>query len=1678
MTDLNTHFEQSYAFIVGIDQYQHVRPLKTAVSDAVALEKAFTQQGFKVITPLLDEAATKAGMLQLIQQTIPEQLQERNRVIFYFAGHGVAFESEGDPQGFLVPVDAKLDDMDSLLPMYDLINAINNWPCRHGLLIMDCCFAGSLRWSLGTRNFRRRGNRVIYRERFTHYVKDPAWQVLVSAGADQEAVDIMNGLLGVRTGDQHSPFATALLEGLAGLADFGVVEGKQDGLVTATELYIYLRDRVNQMTGDSRVRQTPALFELRRHDKGEFLFLNPKSALNLPPFPERNPYVGLRPYQAEDSLYFHGREEVLERLLTKCLAEPLVVITGGSGVGKSSLLAAGLAPRLQEMGWELMPVFRPGRDPLTKLTVEIPDWKARLQSGNQVFIIDQYEECLAGGLSAAAWQDFEVELAALVQQEIDRRTKGLPAALKIIIAIRSDYELLLQGHPHPLDPTTERWWRKGRLVVPYFSREELLEVIIRPADQAVLFFEPPAFPFTLANDLDGLPGALPLLSLSLSNLYDRFVASGRKDRTLLAADFWAMDGIAGIMASRADQVMDRIGEALLPVVKKIFLRMVQVENGQLTRRRIFYLPTSSTKSLGKKLFNELDYPGSDIDKQVAEVVQLLIEAQLILLTSDLEGQSYLEPVHDTLILYWPKCRQWVEERTIEQLILQNNLWEAVKEYENHIPSSISGRWGEPQYMLTLLWNNNPHIRHLQSELEQGDHWLNQAEKNFIEKSWERRQNEIKQLRALNDQVTQQRDEALRQKAEAEKKGREVQSLALAQLASTEIGKDNSLAYYLAHASFEVIKPNPPSIFATRTLLNLAYSQNPSWPIQRWPRRPSRMALASKSGYLLTHIRPDTLQILDTKGKEMAVHTADLANLAKMHFEPAERFVYIQHTDHRAHLWDYQNQELKDLEEGLKLYWSSDGQYCLQVDATGLGTLYEVQERLEEWKMLWQKKEMGQGYVAKNGSVVASVLLKDVALQFINVEGIVMKEWKSGWAIGFSPQDHYFLISDFPNIHLYDLNAQLLSSYKLVGDLEYFATAGISPSGKYFYIQSMNAAVHLWEVQQDFQLVYRWQMEESFHPTFSPNDRFLVTTNLEYTRVWKMGKKAEIVHQEKSPSNIFLIATEINIWKPVSGMMAIEKPMNLPRFSPDSRYLLFHNVPERFKIIDLYAGREIEIPAYELSEYAFFSADSKHLYVESFRGKLEQWAIRENFTLTLGGQGQSFKWVDCSDDAKYLIGLTNENEISYYLPDGTFLDQIKLEPDWMTVVSPNGAHLVAFRPDQPAMIWHLINGQLQTLNINLGVISELAFATNSLLLLALNEKAKGTLWVWEKESWQQKANSYTEMRKVRFAPKDEFIISIPTYDEVYLWNLNGELMDKLNFEGEKGVPAQPPTLPGGISDFQIVEFFNDNQYAVTKTLASQIRIWKIEKVYNQENESGKQELKTLQPSLQTLSSQDTTFHRVQLSPDGGRLLVYPNNAKHLYVIPVSTLLEVESGDLDPLQEVSLKESVISGTSQDLQGSFGFSPDGKIIYTLYKNYQIQLQSLDELSTTSFHTDPKAGEESPLHATDVIYYYEPWDEYQPVSYIQISPDNQFLFIYPGHHGMASLWNLEGKRVFDFKGLDGSVVFAVFSPDGLFLLTRTYEGTVQRWPMPGTIHRELSAPDFLPALTEKQQQKAGLTG
>lgn len=710
-------FHKSHAFIIGIDDYKYVSPLQTAVNDAKALAKLLKEDhDYIVHGPLLNP--TKKEVVAYVQEVIKKEVGKEDRVLFYFAGHGIALDSKKGPKGYLVPTDAESGKEDTLYPMKTLHNELTALTCRHGLLVLDCCFSGAFKWYSRRRDIVFDLPGIIYEQRFYQYLKDPAWQVITSSASDQKAVDVLEerslGFRGEVRG-AHSPFALALMDGISGAADMYPQE-RGDGVITTTELYTFLRDRVEDLTMSESKRQSPSLFSLEKHDKGQYIFLHPRHPLNLPPIPNRNPFKGLDSFDEADASLFYGRDRVIEKLKIKIEAERFVVVNGASGTGKSSVIKAGLLPKLRKEGWKILPVVRPGLEPLESLALKVPDIKAVLaENSKAILVIDQYEELITRCLEKEQKEAFETKL---VNWLADYPT------LKIIISVRADFEPQFRKSP------LAALWEKGRYNVPTFSNDEFRELIIKPTIQEVLFFDPDSLVEDLIDEVNQSPGALPLLSFTLSELYHAYLKSGRTNRSLTAEDYLALGGVIGALHTRADTIYSELDKAHQNSMQQLMLRMISVAGGEYAGKPI--------------LAEDLQFLDDAETKRVETVANKLVAARLVQKgamlqhVGDKEEKVFIEPAHDALVRAWPLLREWVKKVGEDKLAWQNKLTIAVNDYEEMLKE-------QPKKAKKLLWHENPRLNLLKVALSEKNHGLNQGEEQFVRKSLQLKNQKLNQF---------------------------------------------------------------------------------------------------------------------------------------------------------------------------------------------------------------------------------------------------------------------------------------------------------------------------------------------------------------------------------------------------------------------------------------------------------------------------------------------------------------------------------------------------------------------------------------------------------------------------------------------------------------------------------------------------------------------------------------------------------------------------------------------------------------------------------------------------------------------------------------------------------------------------------------------------------------------
>jgi hypothetical protein len=390
------------------------------------------------------------------------------------------------------------------------------------------------------------------------------------------------------------------------------------------------------------------------------------------------PYRGLNAFSEQDADLFYGRESAVAELVQRMSRANFLAILGASGSGKSSLVMAGLIPKLRRGAlsgsgdWRISRV-RPGTQPLRALSAAastlddpeqltgierelasnprglllIADQLGIRQAGSRwLLVIDQFEEI---------WTQTTSPHEGVIFFKVLLETATAPnSPIILLIILRADFLSYASARPELRELIQDNQYLLGPM-----GRNELREAIEKPARKVGLAFEPGLIE-RLLDDMGDEPGNLPLLQLVLSILWER-----RRSGFLTLKAYAEVGGIRGALAYFADEAYKLLNPQERDAARDVLLRLVQPGVGTPDTRR-------------RATIDELLSASSD-PAIVNQVIRKLTNAR-ILVTSVSEASQSCELAHEALIHGWPLLQSWINENR-QALLVRRQLSDSAREWD-------------------------------------------------------------------------------------------------------------------------------------------------------------------------------------------------------------------------------------------------------------------------------------------------------------------------------------------------------------------------------------------------------------------------------------------------------------------------------------------------------------------------------------------------------------------------------------------------------------------------------------------------------------------------------------------------------------------------------------------------------------------------------------------------------------------------------------------------------------------------------------------------------------------------------------------------------------------------------------------------------------------------------------
>lgn len=365
--------------------------------------------------------------------------------------------------------------------------------------------------------------------------------------------------------------------------------------------------------------------------------------------PLRNPFPGLASFDREDARLYFGRAAEIDALVEQLRTRPLTPLTGPSGVGKSSVVRAGLLPRLEQSGRWIAIELRPGESPFESLSAALAragdnesaaslrEHPARLSlalgriaahhDAQVLLFIDQFEEAFTLGTEST---ELCASLAAAAI--VDERWR-------IVLTVRDDF----LGR---LATTAIRSHLGAVLSLGPMTAADLRSTITGPLAVTDHDVDRPELIDRIVGDVRDQPACLPLLQFACGALWERRDVANRK---LLTSTYEEIGGASGALASHADRCLAQLTPERVRDARGILLLLVGPDGTRRPKPRAHLVEGMSDDAI--------------------ETLDKLVEWRLLASSRTAEHEDpVVELAHEALATTWPRLVRWLDE-TVEERVL-------------------------------------------------------------------------------------------------------------------------------------------------------------------------------------------------------------------------------------------------------------------------------------------------------------------------------------------------------------------------------------------------------------------------------------------------------------------------------------------------------------------------------------------------------------------------------------------------------------------------------------------------------------------------------------------------------------------------------------------------------------------------------------------------------------------------------------------------------------------------------------------------------------------------------------------------------------------------------------------------------------------------------------------------
>lgn len=1093
---------------------------------------------------------------------------------------------------------------------------------------------------------------------------------------------------------------------------------------------------------------------------------------------KRPPYPGLLAFEEDDAAIYFGRDDDIRRVIERLNARrsqggaKLVTVLGASGSGKSSLLRAGVLPRLKQdkRNWIALRPFRPQLHPLEELAQVVAnalgqsaDWRrwrdafiaediprtlsdlARdlraAQSANEAQIlitIDQAEELFG----ATEKPEAEIFLR-IINDFLDERLPFL-----VVLALRSDYlgqlqqapGLMAQPEVFPLKP------------MPLIRVRDIIDGPARIAG----FTVEDALVMAAMRDA-ATDDSLPLLAFALRELYGRFGQTGRltvETYNALGDQALGLSPLENAVRRKADEVIAAakpVPEDLQALKEAFVPAMVRVNaEGEYVRRpaRMDSLP-----------------------EKARPLIDRLARARLLVIQKEEDGATMVEVAHEALLRKWPLLRGWLDEER-EFLIGKDRIEQDLRDWQKAPPSE------KTEALLSGLKLTRARTWLISKPMQ-----LSEAEREFIQAS----------ISAYEAEAAQRE----RIKAQAESfllSGQSQQALGSGDIELALRRGVEAVESWPTHEAERALRKVLEGTLVRLILFN--------------GRSVNRAVFSSDGKRIVTASDDRTARVWDVAtGSPLATLTGHTDYVLDAAFSPDGKCIVTASRDHTARVWDAETGNLQAALGGhgdwvYRAGFSPDGKRIVTASRDCTARVWDAGARTLMVTLAGHSDWVYRAAFSPDGKRVVTASMDNTA-QVWDAESGKSLATLSGHTdavlgAAFLPDGVRIVTASK------DHTARLWNSHSgkslttLLGHTDLVWYAAVSPDGKRIVTASKDHTARVWDPESgDLLITLSGHTRTVYHAAFSPDGKRIVTASLDQTaRLWD----ADTGHLQAA-----LAGHNNEIWRAA--------------FSPDGRRIVTASMDNTARVWDVEFGHPLAtlIGHADVVFDAVFSPNGISVLTAGKDHTARIWdSVSGHLEATLTGHSDAVIGAAFSPDGRRIV-TTSRDGTARVWDAGTCAMKWTLSPSVGTdaAFSPDGKRIVTASPDMTAGVWDVESGQLvNTLTGHTGLVYRQAFSPDGTRIVTASMDSTARVWDAETGHPLAKLIGHTDaVLGAAFSPDGKRIVTVSPDMTARVW------------DAESG--SAIATLTGHADRVSNAKFSPDGRRIVTSSADNTARIWDAE-----------------------------------------------------------------------------------------------------------------------------------------------------------------------------------------------------------------------------------------------------------